>query len=265
MSKLLLAIDIGNTTIRMGVFNASALIGDWRFSTMKEKTEDEIGGIIVSALSIKGIKVDEIEAVIISCVVPSLTERIKGMCERYIGSIPIEIDPGREEYLPIAYPEPQQIGADRIVNAVAACEKYAPPLIIIDFGTATTFCAISERGEFMGGCIVPGIGISLDALMQRAERILPITWKQPECIIGKSTEDAVRAGIFFGYAALVDGIVKRMREEIGGVPKVIATGGWSTVIQDAAVSIDVIDPHLTLEGLRIIYERKSLGSHPVTV
>ncbi len=256
MTRLLLAIDVGNTTIQVGIYDGPNLIGDWRFSTMKEKTSDDIGCMLLSALSAKGILSSEIDGAVISCVVPSLADRMRKMCLTYFYCNPLELEPGKEEYIPLAYPEPGQIGADRIANAVSACEKYGAPLIIIDFGTATTFCAISPKGEFMGGCIVPGIGISQEALLKHAERLFPVSWKSPKSIIAKDTDDAIRAGLLFGYASLVDGIVQKMKREIGDNAKVIATGGWSSVIKQEAESIDKVDPYLTLEGLRLIYEKK---------
>lgn len=256
MTKLIMTIDVGNTTIQLGVFSGDQLISDWRFSTMKEKTSDEIGCIFLSAFSAKNISADNIKGIAISCVVPSLINRFRDMCSKYFKCIPIEIEPGCKNYLPTKYPKPEQIGADRIVNAVAACEKYGYPLIIIDFGTATTFCAISSKGEFMGGCIVPGIGISLETLVQSAERLSHVSWERPKTIIAKNTNDAIRSGIYFGYASLVDGIVQRMKKELGDDPKIVATGGWSSVIAEQSHSINIVDPYLTLDGLRIIYDRE---------
>lgn len=256
MAGLLLALDVGNTTIQMGLFDQLRLIKDWRFFTRKEQTSDEMGWIIQGAFQTMGMDPKSVEGVVLSCVVPSLTNRLKKMCEDYLGCSPLEIDTGQEEYFPVAYPEPKQIGADRIVNAVAGYEKYGSPLIIIDFGTATTCCAISREGQFLGGCIVPGIGISLDALVNHAERLTPITWRKPSSIIAKSTDDAIRSGLLFGYASLVHGIVKKMKKEMEGCPKVIATGGWAPIIAEEADCIDQIDPYLTLEGLMMIYYRK---------
>ncbi|MBN2372872.1 type III pantothenate kinase [bacterium] len=254
---MILALDVGNTTILMGLYNGRDLIGDWRFSTMREKTGDEIGCMVLSALQTRNIGPDDINGAVVSCVVPSLIDRIKRMCRIYLGCDPLEIDPSKKGYIPLAYPDPAQIGADRIVNAVAAHEKYGAPLIIIDFGTATTFCAISSKGEFMGGCIVPGIGISQEALVAHAERLLPVSWERPGSVIARNTDDAIRAGLLFGYASLVDGIVVRMKREMRENPKVIATGGWASVIKEEAGHIDIMDPFLTLDGLRIIYERET--------
>jgi len=262
MSDLLLAIDLGNTTIQAGIFETQDLIGEWRFSTKRENTADELGLMFLNALNSKGISANSIEGIIISSVLPSLKHNLKHLCSKYFDCSPIEIDPGREEYLPVTYPNPKEIGADRIVNAVAACEKYGAPLIIIDFGTATTFCAISPKGEFMGGCIVPGIGISQETLIRRAECLSPVSWERPRNIIAKSTGEAIRSGLLFGYSSLVDGIVKRMRKSMEGDPKVIATGGWANIIMNETESINIIDPYLTLEGLRIIYERKRKSFNP---
>ncbi len=259
MSKLLLTLDIGNTTILMGLFDDDHLLRDWRFFTRKEQTADEIGLMVLSAIKSLNIDPQTVKDAIISCVVPSLIGRIKQMCKDYIGCEPFEIDPGREEYFPLTYPDPGPIGADRIANAVAGYEKYGSPLIIIDFGTATTFCAISDKGEFMGGCIVPGVGISLNALVVNAERLMSVSWERPRFIIAKNTDDAIRAGILFGYASLVNGVVKRMKQEMGGIAKVVATGGWASIIKEEAKCIDNIDPNLTLEGLRIIYDKKVKG------
>lgn len=259
MSGLLLAIDVGNTTILMGLFDGCKLLKDWRFFTRKEQTSDEIGCMVWTALQSLHIRSESVERAIISCVVPSLSDRLKEMCRNYLRCDPLEIKPGIEEYFPVSYPEPGQIGADRIVNAVAGYEKYGSPLILVDFGTATTFCAISDKGEFMGGCIVPGIGISLDALIENAERLTSVTWARPECVIAKNTDDAIRAGILFGYASLVNGIVKKMKKEMGGNAKVVATGGWASIITEEAKCVDKIDPYLTLEGLRIIYEKRDKG------
>ena len=260
MARLLLALDVGNTTIQMGLFDKHRLIKDWRFYTRKEQTSDELGWIIQGAFQSIDMDPKSVEGVVISCVVPSLMNRLKMMCEDYLGCSPLEIDPGKEEYFPVAYPDPRQIGADRIVNAVAGYKKYGSPLIIIDFGTATTFCAISKEGRFLGGSIVPGIGISLDALVKHAERLTPITWSSPPCIIAKTTDDAIRSGLLYGYASLVHGMVKKMKKEMEGCPKVIATGGWAPTIAEEADCIDQIDPYLTLEGLRIIYDQKADSS-----
>ncbi|MGA1795717.1 MAG: type III pantothenate kinase [bacterium] len=259
MSGLLIAVDIGNTTILVGVFDGKRLVKEWRFHTKKDQTADEFGCLVLDAFRGADISAERIAGAVMSSVVPSLTDRVKEMCRNYLGCTPLEIDPGMEEYIPVAYPDPKQIGADRIVNAVAANEQYGAPLIIIDFGTATTFCALSPEGEFLGGCIVPGIGVSLEALIGRAERLSPVTWQRPASVIAKNTDDAIRAGLLFGYASLVKGIVERMRSEMGVNSRVVATGGWASAIQEEAECIDVVDPHLTLQGLRIIYERRRGG------
>jgi len=260
MSGLLVALDVGNTTILVGVFEGVRLMKEWRFHTKKDQTADELGCLVLDAFRGANIPLEKVTGSVMSSVVPSFTDRVKEMCLNYLGCTPLEIDPGREEYIPVAYPDPKQIGADRIVNAVAAYEQYRAPLIIIDFGTATTFCALSTQGEFLGGCIVPGIGVSLDALIGHAERLAPITWQRPDSVIAKNTDDAIRAGLLFGYSALVKGIVDRMRVEMGVDARVVATGGWAPVIREEAECIDVVDPHLTLQGLRIIYERRTGGS-----
>jgi type III pantothenate kinase len=252
---MLLVIDIGNTNIVFGVYRDDTLVNHWRLSTVIQKTVDEYAILINSLLYIEKIRLSEIDSVIISCVVPPLLIPFEIVCRKFMGIIPIVVEPGIKTGMPILYENPQEVGADRIVNAVAGYEKYKKSLIIVDFGTATTFDYITSRGEYAGGAIAPGMMISLEALFERASKLPRVELLRPKSLVGKNTVHAMQAGITYGYASLVDGIVTKMKEEVKTDPYVIATGGLSSLIFKQSTTIDEVDEFLTLRGLKMLYER----------
>ena len=252
---MLLVIDIGNTNIVFGVYDDSKLLNHWRLSTVIQKTVDEYAILLNSLLYIEKIKLNEIDAAIISCVVPPLLIPFDILCRKYVGIRPILVEPGIKTGMPILYENPQEVGADRIVNAVSAYEKHKKALIVVDFGTATTFDYITPKGEYAGGAIAPGIMISLEALFERASKLPRVELVKPKTITGKNTVHAMQAGIVYGYVGLVDGIVRRMKEEVKTDPYVIATGGLSGLMYRESSSIDEVDEFITLSGLKILYEK----------
>ncbi|MDP4099199.1 type III pantothenate kinase [Paenibacillus sp. P96] len=252
---MILVVDVGNTNIVLGVYRGRELLHHYRISTSRQSTEDEYGVLIYNLFHMKGISVHQIEGVIISSVVPPLVRVLEQMCAKYIGKKPILVGPGIKTGLNLRYENPREVGADRIVNAVAAVDQFKGPLVVVDFGTATTFDCIDGQSNYLGGVIVPGIGISTEALYQRASKLPRIELEKPKKVIGRNTVHAMQAGIIFGYAGQVDGIVERIKQEMGAELKVIATGGLAELIAGETKSIQEICPLLTLEGLRIIYER----------
>lgn len=252
---MLFVIDIGNTNIVMGVYQGNNLEYHWRISTDTNKTSDELGVLLYQLFEYKGASFKDINAVVISSVVPTIMSAMEIMCEEYIKVKPLIIGPGIKTGLVIKFDNPKEVGADRIVNAVAAIEKYGAPAIVVDFGTATTFDAISPEKYYLGGAITPGIGISMDALFSRAAKLPRVELQKPDSVIGKSTVKGMQSGILYGYVGQVDGIVSRMKRELGGSPAAIATGGLAGFIAPYCDTIDHIDPYLTLEGLKIIYKR----------
>ncbi|MBW7454392.1 type III pantothenate kinase [Paenibacillus sepulcri] len=252
---MILVIDVGNTNIVLGVFNEKKLVQHWRLSTNRSATVDEYGIMIHNLFQFAGFKLEQMEGVIISSVVPPLMRTLEQLCAKYLRKMPHIVGPGVKTGLNIRYENPREVGADRIVNAVGGIEKYGSPLIIVDFGTATTFDYIDAAGDYLGGAIVPGIGISTEALYQRAAKLPRIELVKPKSVIGRNPITSMQAGIIFGYAGQVDGIVRRIRTEFNVNPRVIATGGLAELISSESETIEEVDPLLTLEGLRIIYER----------
>lgn len=252
---MLLVIDIGNTNIVFGVYDDSKLINHWRLSTVLQKTVDEYAILLNSLLYIEKVKLSEIDSVIISCVVPPLLIPFELVCVKYIGIKPLIVEPGIKTGMQILYENPQEVGADRIVNAIAGYDKHKKALIIVDFGTATTFDYITPKGEYVGGAIAPGIMISLEALFERASKLPRVELIRPKSIIGKNTVQAIQSGITFGYVSLVDGIVRKIREEVKTNPYVIATGGLASLIYRESETINEVDEFLTLKGLKILYDR----------
>lgn len=252
---MLLVIDVGNTNIVLGVYKDTELLDHWRISTDRQRTTDEYGVLIRELFYLNDLRADDINAIIISSVVPPVVPTLERMCQRYFGLSPLLIGPGVKTGMDIRYDNPREVGADRIVNAVAAYEKYGGPVIIVDFGTATTFCAVDAKGVYLGGSICPGIGISTEALVQRTAKLPRIELKRTDSVICRNTIESMQAGVFYGFVGQVEGIVSRMRRELDISARVVATGGLAVVIAPATKAIDVVEPMLTLEGLRIIYER----------
>ncbi len=255
---MLLAFDVGNTNIVLGVFEEDRLLVDWRISTQREKTADEYAMLIKQLCATNNIHFSQIQHIIISSVVPPLMGTLEQMAKKYFSIEPLVVGAHTETGLKILYDNPQEVGADRIVNAIAAYAKYGGPAIVVDFGTATTFCALSAKGEYLGGAISPGIGISTEALFQRAAKLPKIELIKPKSIIGKNTVVSMQAGIIYGYIGQVDGIVTRMKKELGGKALTIATGGLAPLIAEDSETIDQVDQLLTIEGLRLIYHRNNM-------
>ncbi|MGE5552042.1 MAG: type III pantothenate kinase [Bacteroidota bacterium] len=250
---MILVINVNNTHTMLGVFRGEELLADWRVATDRMRTSDEYGLLARSLLREAGLRPEEVQGIALASVVPPVTMNYVQMCQRYFGCEPLQIGPGIKTGLSIRYENPREVGADRVVNAVAAIKLYGPPLILVDLGTATTFCAISPQGEYLGGAIAPGLGIAAEALYTRAAKLPRIELVRPKTAIGRNTVSSMQSGIIFGYAALVDGLVRRFAAEMGCRPKVIATGGLASAMGDAE-TIDLVDPHLTHHGLRLIYE-----------
>ena len=255
---MILAIDIGNTNVVIGLYKSDDLVVDFRVATDKSKTEDEYGMLLLQLLKFHNIKVEEIQGSIISSVVPPIVPVFNRVVKKYFGCTALLVGPGIKTGIEVKYENPKEIGADRIVNAVAAYEEYGGPIIIVDFGTATTFCAVNSAGDYLGGSIAPGIGISSEALFTKAAKLPRIEIARPKSVIGKNTVVSMQSGIFFGYVGQVVEIVRRMKMEMESCPKVIATGGLAELISTESKQIQIIDKYLTLKGLRILYERNSV-------
>ena len=254
---MLLAVDVGNTQTHLGAFRGQELVEHWRFATVRDSTADELGAALRNLLALRGMGFDDVEETIVSATVPRLGQEWSAMASRYLAPAPTLVGPGTKTGMPIRIDNPRELGADRLVNAVAAHDRLGGPCIVIDFGTAITFDAVSGAGEYLGGIIAPGAEISLQALIDRAEKLPQIDLGEPRSLIGKSSVDAIRSGMVYGFAGLVDGIVHRMRSELGDATPTIATGGLASAVFPFTETIDEADDLLTLTGLRLIHERNS--------
>ena len=255
---MLLAIDVGNTNTVLGLFDeAGVRVADWRLTTHRAQTVDEYGVLFRNLFSLRQIEASSVTAIIVSSVVPPLDSNLKGMCERYFGQKPLFVEPGVKTGLSIHTDNPAEVGADRIVNCVAAFQKYGGPCIVVDLGTATTFDVVSKKGDFIGGAIAPGLGISADALFSRAARLMRVDIRRPSKMIGTNTVEHLQIGLYYGYLGLIDGILQRMLQELGAEARVIATGGLASQLAQDSKYISVVDDWLTLEGLLLVHQRNA--------
>lgn len=253
---MLLAVDIGNSHTVVGLFDdEQRLVADWRVATRRDATADEIGVLLHSLFRQRGLETGAVDGAIVSSVVPDLDRQWFRMGERSFGVRAVFVEPGIRTGLPILYENPHEVGADRIVNAVAATARYGAPVIVLDFGTATTLDVVSARGEYLGGVIAPGLGISAEALFSRAARLSRVDVRRPAHVIGRNTAESMQSGLFHGYVALVEGLVQKVRRELATAAPVVATGGLAPVFEGELSFIDSIDPGLTLEGLRLLWEK----------
>ncbi len=252
---MLLAFDVGNTNVTIGLYDGDRLIEAFRLETVHARTADEYGLLVRALLGGVGVEPAAIRGLILASVVPVVTGTIEKMIRKLFGQEPLIVGPGIKTGMPVLYNPPKDVGADRIVNGIAAFERTRSACIVVDFGTATTFDSITGRGEYAGGAIAPGLNLAMDALFSRTAKLPKVDVARPEHVVGKSTVESIQSGCYFGYAALVDGLVSRMKKEMSEPIRVIATGGLATVIAKEAAAIQEVDENLTLDGLRILYER----------
>jgi len=260
---MLLTIDVGNTQTVIGVFRGEELVDHWRIGTDSRRTADELALTFQGFLALQGMSFErQITGVVVASVVPALTHTLRDMTERYFHFPPVIVEPGVRTGVPILTDNPKEVGADRIANALAAFHLYGGPAIVVDFGTSTNFDVVSERGEFLGGALAPGVEISIDALAARGAQLRKVEIVRPRSVIGKNTVECLQSGILYGFAGQIDGILERMIKELGGSVKVIATGGLAPLIIAESSLVDVHDPWLTLVGLRLVYEKNSGPASP---
>lgn len=252
---MLLAIDIGNTNIVLGVFQEEQLLSHWRLSTKIDRTVDEYGVLLRNLFMHNRLDYHEVDAIIVSSVVPPVMPTLEEMSRQYFGVAPLIVGPGVKTGMPLLYENPREIGADRIVNAVAGFALYGGPLLIVDFGTATTFCVISSKGEYLGGAITVGLDVAMESLFQRTAKLPRIELTKPAKVIGRNTVVSMQSGLFYGFLGQIEGIIRRIKEEMNENLFVVVTGGRSRLIARESAIIDKEDPYLTLEGLKIIYNR----------
>lgn len=258
---MLLVIEVGNTNTGLGVYEGRRLLVSWRLTSRREQTADEYGVFIQSLLGTRGIAATQITGVAISNVVPTVQQTLEWMCEAYFGMHPFTVQPGVNVSIPLRVDHPTEVGTDRVCNVVAGVALYGKPLIVVDFGTATNFDVVNARGEFVGGAIAPGLVIATEALISKAARLYRVELVRPKEAIGRNTVTNIQSGVVYGYAGLVDGLVERMRQELDGDVKVVATGGLAAQMREVARSIQEVNANLRLEGLRMIWEQ----AHPLTV
>lgn len=251
---MLLVVDVGNTQTHFGAYEGELLLEHWRFATVRESTADEIGAALRNLLELRGLSFDDLKGSIVSSTVPALEPEWTAMASRYLGHEMLVVGPGLKTGMAIRYDNPREIGADRLVNALALRERFGGPAVCVDFGTATTFDVVSAEGEYVGGALMTGIEISLDALTERGARLPKVELAPPKTVIAKNTIDAIRSGVVFGYAGAVDAILRRLYDELGGHVAVIATGGLGRLVVPFCEEIEEVDDLLTLTGLRLIYE-----------
>jgi type III pantothenate kinase len=252
---MLLAVDAGNTHTVLGLYRGERLRADWRIATRTEVTADELGVLLHGLFERADIDTDDVDGMIVASVVPDLNEVLRSAAERTIGCEPLFVEPGLKTGMPILYENPHEVGADRIVNAIAAHARYGAPVVVLDFGTATTFDVVGAGGEYLGGVIAPGLNLSAEALFSKAARLHRVSIRRPERVIGRHTEQSLQSGLFHGYTALVRGLVDRILEELGIEAPIVATGGLAPVFEPELDCLHAVDLDLTLEGLRLVWEK----------
>jgi type III pantothenate kinase len=252
---MLLAVDVGNTQTVLGLFDGERLVESWRVATEAERTGDEVAALVVRLLELRDLGFEDVSGVALCSAVPLLVRAYEELAERYAQAPLMVLGPGVKTGIPVLYDDPREVGPDRIANAVAARERHGAPCIVVDFGTSTNFDAVSAAGEYVGGVLAPGIEISMEALFLRAARLTKVDFAEPRTVIGKTTASALQSGLVYGFAGQVDGIVRRMRAELGDTAPVVATGGLAALIAPHSETIDLLDPLLTLEGLRLVWNR----------
>jgi type III pantothenate kinase len=256
---VLLAVDVGNTNVTLALFDGEKLVADWRVTSHRERTGDEIGVELTQLFGLRGFELKVVSGVVISSVVPTLNPALVDASRRYLKCEPVMVGPGVKTSVRIRYENPRDVGADRIANALAAYTKYGGPIVVIDFGTAVTYDAINKEGDYLGGAIAPGVEISLDALVSQTAMLRRVEPVAPDSVIGRNTIASIQSGLIWGFVAQVEGMVKRMVDELGGNARVVATGGQAALVAELTNVIETTDPLLTLEGLRLIYSQNSDG------